>query len=111
LNASNTQRCATCYGEGTVGGQHGPEPCADCHGLGSLPSATVLTERRLRELERTYERRGDAAERDVKWLASEVRRTHHALMQILAASQDAEEGDELAAQIRGLANSVLGLYG
>ncbi len=109
--SSNAQRCATCYGEGAVGGQHGPEACPDCHGLGTLPSATVLTERRLRELEAGYASRGDRVGQDVAWLAGEVRRAHHALIQILAASQDAAQDDPTSAQIRGLANSVLNLYG
>ena len=41
---------------------------------------------------------------------AEVRKAQHALIQILAASQDAEPDDALANRIRFLANDVLGLY-
>ena len=104
------EKCVTCYGEGMVGGDNGPERCDDCLGLGLLPSHTVLTERRLRTLERTYEPRQGELARDVHWLVSEVRRSHHALVKILAASQEADEGDTHSAQIRFLANEVLGVY-
>ncbi|MDH5675653.1 MAG: hypothetical protein OEZ06_26250 [Myxococcales bacterium] len=110
MEISNSERCATCYGEGAVGSTHGPQACPDCEGIGFLPSATVLTERRLRELERVYARQGGQVGQDVQWLATEVRRAHHALVQILAASQEADESDAAAAQIRGLANSVLNMY-
>jgi len=105
-----SEHCATCYGEGVVGSLHGPATCSDCHGIGTLPTATVLTERRLRELELTHGERGDQLGKDVQWLTTEVRRAHHALIQILAASQDADDDDALAAQIRGLSNSILGFY-
>ncbi|HEX2677993.1 MAG TPA: hypothetical protein VHM19_15170 [Polyangiales bacterium] len=101
------QTCATCYGEGTASDL---SPCPDCAGMGTLPSGLVLTEWRLRELERLYSQRGGEAGQDVGWLVREVRRAHHVLLQILAASQDADEGDAIAAKIKFLANDVLGMY-
>jgi hypothetical protein len=89
---------------------YGPQLCADCCGLGELPSASVLSERRLRELEQRYERRDEETLRDVRWLVGEVRSAHHTLLKILAASLDAEPGDPIAKSIRFLANDVLGVY-
>lgn len=110
----NAARCGSCHGEGMLGGTHGPQTCPDCDGLGTLPSGTVLTERRLRELERVYSGGGSdprhEAGRDVSWLIGEVRRAQHALLQILAASQDLPEGDAIATKIRFLANEVLDVY-
>ena len=108
--SSAVEKCVTCYGEGTVGSDRGPARCPDCSGLGTLPSQTVLTERRLRELERICTHPGVDLSRDVEWLVTEVRRSQHALLQILAASQDADPDDTRAAQIRGLANDVLCVY-
>lgn len=107
---STDVKCWTCYGEGVVSGLRGPEACRDCGGEGVLPSALVLTEWRLRELERGYERAGGDTARDVGWLVGEVRRAHHALMQILAASQDADANDGLLTRIKFLANDVLRVY-
>ena len=69
--------CSTCYGEGTVFHDYGPETCPIAAGLGELPSASVLSERRLRELERRYERRDEETWRDVRWLVGEVRGADH----------------------------------
>jgi len=110
MDQSKHVKCWTCYGDGVVSGHRGPESCPDCAGAGTLASPLVLTERRLRELERSYDERGDAASRDVSWLIAEVRRSQHALVQILAASQDADENDALAKRIKYLANDVLRVY-
>lgn len=105
-------RCATCYGEGIFPSEQGPVTCPDCAGLGVLPSSLVRTEWRLRDLERVYGSSGNEAANDVRWLVSEVRRAHHVLLQVLAASQDLAqgEGDPVARKIHYLANDVLGLY-
>jgi hypothetical protein len=102
-------RCWTCYGEGMTSGEQGLRNCPDCGGAGRLPSPPVLTESRLRELERRYGDQGQTAH-DVGWLVAEVRRAQHALTQILAASQDAEPSDATASRIQFLANDVLGMY-
>jgi hypothetical protein len=111
LSTHTTQSCRSCDGQGTVFRDYGPEPCASCLGLGLLPSASVLTERRLREIEHGFEGRDREAAQHVRWLTSEVRRAHHALLQILAASQDLSGEDEaIAKKIRFLANDVLAVY-
>jgi hypothetical protein len=107
---STNVKCWTCGGEGTTANEHGPTACPDCGGLGQLPSPLVLTELRLRELERVYEAQAGAVRQDVGWLVGEVRRAHQALVQILAASQDAEETDATATQIKFIANDVLRVY-
>ena len=111
MSSLDQEKCGTCYGEGVVySGVGGPGDCPDCHGLGRLPSGTVLTERRLRDLESQYARQGGAAEQDVRWLVGEVRRAHHVLMQVFSAAQDADEKDPTAAKLRFLSNEVLGYY-
>ena len=107
---SSGDKCWTCYGEGVTASEQGPENCPDCGGLGRLPSGLVRTEWRLRELERVYGPKGGEASQDVQWLVTEVRRAHHALMQIMAASQDAEQTDAMAIKIKFIANDVLGVY-
>lgn len=101
--------CESCYGKGEVGSERGPLDCPDCAGLGRLPSASVLTERRLRELEQRHRGSGSPAP-DIRWLVSEVRRGRHALLQIFAASQDRESDDPIANKIKFLANDILALY-
>jgi hypothetical protein len=105
-NRRESLKCWTCY---VTTGDHGPRNCPDCGGLGQLPSPLVLTEWRLRELERSYSGGGQAGQ-DVGWLISEVRKAHHALVQILAAGQEADDGDAIATRIRFLANEVLQVY-
>ena len=105
--AQDTQTCTTCYGEGTSGSDL--SPCPDCLGIGRLPSGLVLTERRLRELEQNYQRQGGEVGHDVQWLVSQVRRAHHALLQVLAMGEDVEN-DDAATKIKFLANDVLGVY-
>jgi len=105
-----SEKCATCYGKGVQFRDMGPETCPDCAGLGELPSASVLRERRLRELEQRYEESEHEAWTHVRWLITEVRRSHHALLQILAASLEAPASDPTASKIRFLANDVIGLY-
>ncbi len=108
MNTDAIQACGTCYGQGVASSDLAP--CADCGGVGRLPGALVLTERRLRELEQSYGARGGETESDVRWLVGEVRRAQHALVQILAASQDADDDDAIATKIKFLANDVLHVY-
>jgi hypothetical protein len=103
----------TCQGEGVVPSESGPLTCADCAGLGKLPGGLVRTEWRLRELERIYRDADGERGQDLHWLISELRRSHEALLQILAVSQDLElpasESSGLA-RIKFLANDVIGVY-
>ena len=110
MSTHAAQSCRSCHGEGTVFRDYGPEPCASCLGTGQLPSASVLTEQRIREIEKSCEGRDLEAALHVRWLAAEVRRAHHALLQILAASQDLDPADAIGKKIRFLANDVLAVY-
>jgi len=101
--------CMTCAGSGEMANEYGPADCRDCAGLGQLPSASVLRERRLRELELIHSGASEAAA-DVRFLVQEVRTAQHVMLQIMAAAMERPEGDELGAKIRFLANHFLELY-
>lgn len=105
---SNT--CMTCGGSGAVANEYGPADCLDCAGLGQLPSASVLRERRLRELERIHAGGAGEAASDVRFLIQEVRTAQHVLLQIMAAAMERSDADELGSKIRFLANRFLELY-
>ena len=102
--------CNTCHGEGVTGSEQGPLTCLDCAGIGKLPSGLVRTEWRLRELERAHAAASGESAQDFRWLVTEVRRGHQALLQILAASEDIDEASPTLQRIKFLANDVLGLY-
>lgn len=102
--------CTTCHGEGITASEQGPLTCLDCAGLGQLPSGLVRTEWRLRELERIYATQSGEVGQDIHWLVSEIRRAHHALLQILAVSQDIEGEATSVSRIKFLANGVLSVY-
>jgi len=105
-----TERCVTCHGEGVTGSEQGPLTCPDCAGRGELPSGLVRTEWRLRELERIHAAQHGETGQDMRWLIGEVRRAHHALLQILAASQDGDDSEPTLTRIKFLANDVLSVY-
>jgi hypothetical protein len=120
MSESTSEVCGTCYGEGATPSEHGQLTCVDCAGTGRLPSGLVRTEWRLRELERIYAAgsgigalgvgQGTAPE-DVRWLVGEVRRAHHALLQILAVADDTDAvADPALTRIKFLSNAVLSMY-
>jgi hypothetical protein len=106
---SNDKTCLTCYGAGELVTENGPQNCPDCFGAGKALSPSTTLEWRLREIERTCPQLGRDAEKDVRWLVSEVRRSRAALLEILSLCQDADEGD-LAREIRFKANAALAIY-
>lgn len=112
--SASSDLCMTCQGEGVTPSEQGPLTCLDCAGLGRLPSGLVRTEWRLRELERIYHDEGGERGQDLRWLIAELRRSHQALLKILAAGQDLEHrngGDKASLdRIKHLANDVLGVY-
>jgi hypothetical protein len=110
MNVTDVEKCRTCQGLGEVPSAIGPAQCPDCLGLGKLPSGTVLAERRLRELEGRYADGAEDHAPDVRWLIAEVRRSHHALVQILAAGQEIGADHPIGRKIAFLANDVLGVY-
>lgn len=113
-NATTSDLCITCQGEGVTPSEQGPLTCLDCAGIGKLPSGLVRTEWRLRELERIYRDQGGESGQDMHWLIGELRRSHQALLQILAASQDLDQHGSTEShgltRIKYLANDVIGVY-
>jgi DnaJ-class molecular chaperone len=102
--------CITCHGTGEIAVDGPPETCPDCFGEGRALSRGTKVEWRLRALERTYAQGERETAADVQWLIDEVRTARGALVHILARSQDADEGDGLAREVRYAANEALGLY-
>jgi len=107
---SKANDCLTCYGQGEVGSDYGSARCPDCGGAGTLPPQNVLADWRISAIEKHYNGDPSQAARDVGWLALELRRTRHSLMQILALAQDAAQESPAAQRIQFLANDALGVY-
>lgn len=101
--------CATCLGTGEIGTDHGMESCPDCFGEGRRLALAERAEWRMRDIERGH--RGDAhgCAGDMRWLIFELRRSRDALQRILARCHD-EEGNQLATDVKFVANQVLELY-
>jgi len=102
--------CLTCYGQGEVVSEYGSAACPDCGGAGTLPPQNVLADWRISAIEKHYNGDSSQAAQDVGWLAFELRRTRHALMQVLALAQDAAQDSAVAQRIQFLANDALGVY-
>ncbi len=102
--------CLTCYGQGEVVNDFGSAPCPDCGGAGTLPAQNVLADWRISAIEQHYNGDPSQAAQDVGWLAFELRRTRHALMQVLALAQDGAQDSAVAQRIQFLANDALGVY-
>ena len=102
--------CLTCYGGGETASERGIADCPDCGGTGALPPHDVLVEWRMRAIENSCLPGDSEVARNTAWLAFELRRSRHALVQILALSQESAESDAIAQRIRHLANDALGVY-
>jgi hypothetical protein len=102
--------CLTCYGTGEVVTELGGQACPDCYGNGKPFGRGATMEWRLRDIERAHRGSGRESEGDVLWLVHELRRSREALMRIVALCGDAGGGDNLAFEVKHLANEVLGLY-
>ncbi len=102
--------CLTCLGAGEISSERGPARCPDCEGTGQVGDHYLRTEKQLREVEGRSERLSGDVAQDVSWLIDELRLTRQALIQVLSAAQESQEGDDLLARIRFLANAALGVY-
>ena len=102
--------CLTCYGQGEVSGLYGATACPDCGGAGVLPPQNVLADWRISAIEKHYHGDASQAAQDIGWLAFELRRTRHALMQVLALAQDAAADSAVAHRMQFLANDALCVY-
>lgn len=107
---SSTVDGLTCYGKGEVVDDFGPQRCPDCGGAGKQLDGHTQTEWRLRDIEGGHVGSAHGCEADVRWLAFELRRAREALTRIVSRSQDADETDELARDVRHVAIEALSLY-
>ncbi len=108
--ASDSTRCASCFGTGEAPSDYGIVDCPDCGGAGYLPTKNVLVEWRARDIERAVERGASAEAADVRWLLTELRNARAALTEIIALAHDAQDPDAIALRIRFAANRALGFY-
>ena len=108
--APSNDRCATCYGSGELVTDQGALVCPDCFGDGKTAAGGAKVEWRLRELDRLYAGGTREVDADVRWLLHELRTSRDALVRILTLCQDAGDDDELAREIKFLANDALGVY-
>jgi hypothetical protein len=106
---SDQSQCLTCHGSGEVVNEFGPEACPDCAGAPGDVGAWQQTERRIRDIEQRYAGAPEFAT-DLKWLLFELRRSRHALLQILTRCQDAGSGDELAKEIKFYVQEATEMY-
>lgn len=107
---SSAADCLTCYGKGEIVDDFGPARCPDCGGAGKQLDGNTKTEWRLRDIEGGHVGTAHGCEADVRWLAFELRRARAALVQIVSRSQDADDSDELAREVRNVAIEALSLY-
>jgi hypothetical protein len=108
--SSRLADCLTCYGKGEVVDDFGPSRCPDCGGAGKQLDGNTQTEWRLRDIEGGHVGTEHGCEADVRWLAFELRRAREALLRIATRSQDADDDDQLARDVRFLAIEALSLY-
>ena len=110
MEAKSLADCLTCYGKGEIVDDFGPSRCPDCGGAGKQLDGNTQTEWRLRDIEGGHVGTAHGCEADVRWLAFELRRAREALLDIVTRSQDADEGDQLAREVRHVAIEALALY-
>src|SRR5262245_56216612 len=110
MNATTPDQCLTCQGTGETATEWGLSACPDRFADGKPPTRGAKREWRLRQIERTHRGTGTDAEPDILWLIHELRRSREALTGILTRSQDTEESDAFAAEIRHRAIEALALY-
>ena len=110
MEATKTGDCMTCYGKGEVVDDFGPSRCPDCGGAGKQLDGSTQTEWRLRDIEGAHVGTAHGCEADVRWLAFELRRAREALLRIVTRSQDADDDDQLARDVRLVAMEALSLY-
>lgn len=110
METASAPDCLTCYGKGEIVDDFGPNRCPDCGGAGKQLDGNTMTEWRLRDIEEGHVGSEHGCEADVRWLAFELRRAREALVRIVSRSQDADEDDQLARDVRHVAMDALSLY-
>ena len=107
---THARGCTSCAGSGAMPTDYGLVDCPDCGGAGYLPSRSVHTEWRARDIERGLARGTIPDAADVRWALTELRAARDALTEIIALAHDVDDGDAIARRIRFTANKALGLY-
>ena len=103
-------QCLSCNGSGEMPTDYGSVDCPDCGGAGILPSKNVLTDWRMRDIERACAANTHPTPADVRWLMAELRAARQALNEVIALAHDIEDPNAIALRIRFAANRALGLY-
>jgi len=109
----SSRACLTCWGEGEISTENGPDLCPDCQGDGKQPAAHELAERRLRDLEVKLASQEDddgGEPSDLRWLVHELRAARKALMHIFTVCHDNGDDPPVVRDIKFLANDALGLF-
>jgi hypothetical protein len=107
---STSTQCLSCSGSGEIPSDYGSLDCPDCGGAGILPSKNVLTDWRMRDIERAHAAPSDPTSSEVRWLVAELRNSRQALNEIIALAHDIEDSNVIGQRIRFAANRALGLY-
>lgn len=110
MNEIAEDTCLTCLGAGEVSSERGVARCDDCDGTGKIGSIFRRNEQRIRQIESHLSRLSGEAALDSQWLILELRRCRAALVNVMTAAQDAEQEDDVFAQVRFFANEALGMY-
>ena len=110
----SSRACLTCWGEGEISTENGPDLCPDCEGDGKQPVPHELAERRLRDLEvkLASQEEGDEGQEqsDLRWLVHELRASRKALLHIFTICQDQGDDPPVIRDIKFQANDALGLF-
>jgi hypothetical protein len=105
-----SRKCLSCTGTGERPSDYGPVDCPDCGGSGILPSRSVHTDWRARDIERALTTGTLPQAQDVKWLLTELHKARRALTEIITLAHDVVGPDPISMQIRAVASDALGLY-
>lgn len=108
----SSRACLTCWGEGEISTENGPDLCPDCRGDGKQPVPHELAEKRLRELEEKLASLEDDDQEptDLRWLVHELRATRKALLHIFTVCHDVGDDPPVVREVKFLANEALGLF-
>ena len=104
------RRCLSCAGTGEGASDYGPVDCPDCGGSGILPSRSVHTDWRARDIDRALTTGQLPQTEDVKWMLTELQSARRALTDIIALAHDVVTPDSISMRIRSVAHTALGLY-
>jgi len=107
---SESRNCLSCSGTGERPSDYGPVDCPDCGGSGILPSRSVHTDWRARDIERALATGTLPQSQDVRWLLTELHAARRALTEIITLAHDVVAPDAISMQIRSTASTALGLY-